>query len=95
MDTLARWGGEEFCVLLPNATLDMALVVAERIRMSVESTNMKAPDGALHEGHATVSLTVSIGAAVYDSKNHDAQDIIQRADHKLFEAKRAGRNRVM
>ncbi len=95
MDTLARWGGEEFCVLLPNATLDMAHVVAERIRMSVESTNMKAPDGALHEGHATVSLTVSIGAAVYDSKNHDAQDIIQRADHKLFEAKRAGRNRVM
>jgi len=95
MDTLARWGGEEFCVLLPNATLDMALVVAERIRMSVESTNMKAPDGALHEGHTTVSLTVSIGAAVYDSKNHDAQDIIQRADHKLFEAKRAGRNRVM
>ncbi len=99
MDTLARWGGEEFCVLLPNTAMDMARVVAERVRISVENTGMKAPEGPFYQGNAALLFTVSIGIAVYETAGHDAQDdvqeMVQRADQRLYEAKRTGRNRVV
>jgi len=99
MDTVARWGGEEFCVLLPNTAKDTARTVAERIRKSVESTDIKAPEGVPDEGKTALSLTVSIGIAVYEAEGNDVQDdvqdMVQRADQRLYEAKRTGRNCVL
>ena len=82
-DLAVRWGGDEFLVLLPDVTLDGAVVFAERARLQVESL---AVPGA---GRLTMSAgIVEVGA------NEDPREAIARADAELYEAKRAGRNRV-
>lgn len=93
-DTLARFGGEEFVVLLINADLDSAAFVAERIRASVAGT-MIALSPELQ-----MSVTVSIGVACLNSTGLDdaapiARELIAQADGCLYEAKEGGRNRVV
>jgi diguanylate cyclase (GGDEF)-like protein len=78
-DFVARFGGDEFVVLLPDTTEQIAVVVAERIRATVES---------VAGGPAT---TVSIGAASFASS---ARLTMRSADRALYEAKELGRNRV-
>jgi diguanylate cyclase (GGDEF)-like protein len=80
-DTIARWGGEEFLVLLPDTPLHGARVCAEHIRRAVE-----ASEGPL-------KVTVSLGAAEL-SAGESPHLAIGRADLRLYEAKAAGRNRV-
>lgn len=91
-DILARWGGEEFAALLPNASLESAHVVAERIRANVERCELPlggpGPDGELF-----VTMTVSIGLATCDEPE-TIQSVMARADQSLYLAKNAGRNRV-
>ena len=87
-NVIGRIGGEEFVVLAPDTSLEEALVLAERIRATVESTPL------LVDGHL-LQLTVSIGAAATEPGEHDVAGLLQRADAALYAAKHAGRNRVM
>ena len=89
IDTVARFGGEEFTVILPNVSDAFLRQVAERARARIESARIEATRG-LH-----IAATVSIGTVC--SRGHvpqDAKALIEAADRKLYEAKRLGRNRV-
>jgi diguanylate cyclase (GGDEF)-like protein len=81
-DVVYRYGGEEFCVLLPNATTDEARRVADRIVTTVRT--VKLPDGA--------AVTVSVGIA--EGTPDGVADTLAIADRAMFAAKSAGRNRV-
>lgn len=83
-DLLARWGGEEFLVLLPATDMAEACLVAEKLRQAVE----QAPD--LGVGR----ITLSIGVATADPDQLSEDDAIRLADLRLYGAKKAGRNRV-
>ena len=86
---VARFGGEEFLILMPGADELSARRTAEYIRLRIASTPIKA-DGA------PVQLTVSIGVATATALTaFDAQGLMRRADEALYEAKRGGRNRVV
>ncbi|HET6803870.1 MAG TPA: GGDEF domain-containing protein [Frateuria sp.] len=87
-NAIGRIGGEEFVVLAPDTSLEQALVLAERIRGTVESTPL------LVDGHL-LQLTVSIGVAATEPGETDVARLLQRADAALYAAKHAGRNRVM
>ncbi len=86
-DIAGRLGGEEFALILPEATLDSALAAAEWLRQLVA-------DGAINvEGHR-LSVTISIGASAGDADMSGVDELLKQADIALYEAKRAGRNRV-
>ncbi len=87
-DLVARYGGEEFVILLPDADAVEARAVAERIRQKVA-----AGDSAGEKGNRG-PVTVSLGVTVL-SRGHTAlAELIDAADHQMYRAKRAGRNRV-
>jgi two-component system chemotaxis family response regulator WspR len=88
-DFAARYGGEEFAVLLQGATAETALLVAERLRSEVENLLMA------HAGAPWGFVSISIGAAsALPSEQGNPQDLTERADAALYEAKRQGRNRT-
>lgn len=87
-DVVYRYGGEEFSILLPNATPDEAAQVAERVREAVEATRI---DG--EETQPGGTLTVSVGVSFLPAPGPAA--MADRADQALYEAKQAGRNRVV
>ncbi|MGL4541976.1 MAG: diguanylate cyclase [Polymorphobacter sp.] len=89
-DIVARYGGDELVVLMPDTDLVTARRVAERLRETVEATPIDGPDART----AAIRITVSIGVAALDSHDTDAAGLLSRADAALFVAKRAGRNRV-
>ena len=86
-DVSARYGGDEFIVLLPETPRKGALEVAERIRTAVSNV-------PLESGGARVASTVSIGVACYPGDGHTLDALANRADHALYKAKNQGRNRV-
>jgi len=86
-DVAGRYGGEEFIILLPLADLSSALVVAERIRSVIESTEMKDSGGNVF------AVTVSQGLSSWEP-DEDAHSLISRTDEALYKAKENGRNRV-
>ncbi len=88
-DTPARFGGEEFAVILPQTVLESAVIVAEQIRVRVASRVIKRRDTQQQLG----SITLSIGVTQYRPGDTIA-DLVQRADEALYAAKGAGRNRV-
>jgi two-component system, cell cycle response regulator len=87
IDVVARWGGEEFIVLLPRAGVDETAMVAERIRSTVAGAPMVDED-------KTIPLTVSIGMAVHPVDGPAADALFKAADAALLRAKRMGKNRV-
>jgi diguanylate cyclase (GGDEF)-like protein len=87
VDMLARWGGEEFLILLPDTGAEAAVAIAERLRKSASA--MTIPVG----GDGGIGFTVSIGVAVPVSD--DLHDLLRRADGALYAAKAGGRNRVV
>ncbi len=87
-DVLARFGGEEFVILLPNVTARGALESAERLRQSVAAAG-------IHPGGPRKRVTVSIGAALFPNDASDAESLLKTADEALYEAKHLGRNRVV
>lgn len=86
-DAIGRYGGEEFLVVLQGASTSDALAIAERIRMRVAQVLVQ------HEG-AYISLTCSIGVASSDATQLQARNLIDEADHAMYAAKHAGRDRV-
>jgi diguanylate cyclase (GGDEF)-like protein len=90
-DVLARWGGEEFAALLPNATLEAAMIVAERIRQNVERVRLQVN----RDGVETVlRMTASIGVATFGEKD-TLQSLMARSDRGLYLAKNGGRNQAV
>ncbi len=86
-DLVFRYGGEEFCIICPGATKEMACVVAERIRQSVEGHSFQLDD-------MDIAVTVSVGVAVMMPTHADKDALIHDADSALYFAKKTGRNRV-
>ena len=86
-DVPARFGGDEFAVLMPETTLPEAMAVAERIRRGVEAIVLKSGDG-------TVPASVSIGVALFPAHGRTASDLLAAADRAVYQAKALGRNRV-
>ena len=85
---LARVGGEEFVVILPNVDRELALETAEKIRSGVASS------GFLYADRHPVNVTVSLGVAMLQD-NVDFQSLVNQADKALYVAKNSGRNRVV
>jgi diguanylate cyclase (GGDEF)-like protein len=83
-DVVYRYGGEEFCVLLPDADAALAGVVAERVRATVRSAT----------AHGVRPVTVSVGVAA-DERGGVATALVERADAALYAAKQTGRDRVV
>jgi diguanylate cyclase (GGDEF)-like protein len=86
-DVLGRYGGEEFALLARDPGPDPT-VMAERLRAAVADSPVATRAGAL-------TVTVSVGAASLRTGDVDIDTLLSRADHNLFAAKRAGRNRVV
>ena len=85
-DILARWGGEEFLVLLPDANADGAVVAAQRIRQATEESVVTLESGELR-------VTVSLGSTTLRA-GESMGEAVARADRAMYRSKSAGRNRV-
>ncbi|MCL2627994.1 MAG: diguanylate cyclase [Oscillospiraceae bacterium] len=89
-DIAARWGGEEFAVLLPNTTLEGAMHIAEEIRSNIEASDI--PCGKGGKSH---KITISMGVAqTLPDKDASIAELILQADRALYKAKDTGRNKV-
>jgi diguanylate cyclase (GGDEF)-like protein len=88
-DLVARYGGDEFVMVLRGADSRAALAIAERIRKTVEG------QAVMVDGKAVSDLSVSLGIAVYPRDGETRQALIQAADQALYVAKRTGRNRAV
>ncbi|WDE01405.1 EAL domain-containing protein [Thalassomonas actiniarum] len=86
-DLVGRYGGEEFCVVLPATTAQEAAQVAERIRLAVMKQDISLPDGKFN-------VTSSFGVACWTNKLSNAEAFVSQADEALYVAKETGRNRV-
>jgi diguanylate cyclase (GGDEF)-like protein len=82
-----RFGGDEFCVVLPHAETEQAVIFAERVRHEVEQTTFAV-------GVASVRTTVSTGVASLQESDESSDALLQRADEALYRAKGKGRNCV-
>jgi two-component system cell cycle response regulator len=89
-DFACRMGGEEFVVIMPRTAGDIACLAAERLRRSIAASPFIIP-GLTH----SLEVTVSIGVACVDNPDDSADALLKRADEALYEAKHAGRNRVV
>ncbi len=88
VDTLARYGGDEFTIVLVDTAHEAAMRIAERIRRTVEETPFEG-------GHAgALRLTISIGAATYPVHGRTREALLDLADKAMYRAKSLGRNRV-
>ncbi|MCM0019188.1 MAG: diguanylate cyclase, partial [Tagaea sp.] len=88
-DTVARWGGEEFLVVMPEADRKVGLMVGERLRAKVAESPV--PVDGKPEG---LSITISVGVAAAEEGVEDMSGLIRAADEALYRAKEAGRDRV-
>ncbi len=88
IDIPARYGGDEFLIVLTEVNFEGALFYCERLRKSVEGTTFRSGDDV-------IQLTISVGFAVTDPyENISPKELVRRADHALYEAKENGRNKV-
>ncbi len=86
-DVLARWGGEEFAIMLPLTMLEDAIVMAERIRETVLKMQVTY-------GISKIRITISSGVAQIDGNTKSIEDLFKVADAGLYQAKQTGRNKV-
>ncbi len=89
IDTAARYGGDEFALILSNTDKQGGLKLAERIRKQIESLTLALPDQ-----QGSVSVTISVGLAGFPSDAQTHIELIKAADKALYVAKKLGRNRV-
>ncbi|MGD8836590.1 MAG: EAL domain-containing protein [Desulfobacteraceae bacterium] len=83
-DLVSRYGGEEFCVVLPMLPLENVVKIAERIRKTVEKGSCSG-----------VNVTVSLGVSSLESNANTSDELVNQADKALYAAKKSGRNRVV
>ncbi len=83
-DLVCRYGGEEFCILLPHMHIEQAAAAAEHYRVAIESMRFER-----------FSITASFGIAAYAGRETTAQELLELADRSLYAAKQRGRNRVV
>jgi len=86
-DVLARWGGEEFAIMLPLTMLEDAVIMAERIRETVSAMQVLY-------GISKIRTTISSGVAQIDDSTRSIEDLFKVADAVLYQAKLTGRNKV-
>ncbi|MEO8970563.1 MAG: GGDEF domain-containing protein [Ktedonobacteraceae bacterium] len=93
-DSVGRYGGEEFVIVLTNTNLPAARQAAERLRVAFASApcSLESEENAL--ARSVISLTASIGVAVYNEHGTTREALIEAADHAMYNAKQMGRNRV-
>jgi diguanylate cyclase (GGDEF)-like protein len=89
VDTVSRYGGEEFALLLPETTGPGAKAVAERLRAAVAAEPIAVGEGV------SLAITVSVGVAVFPADAADEGSLLAAADRALYAAKQWGRNRVV
>lgn len=89
IDVVTRFGGEEFAIILPGATERDAFMVAERVRVAVETMGYESAGGN------EIPITISAGVAQFKNSIHTPAQLIGVADRRLLDAKRAGRNRTV
>ena len=94
-DTIARYGGEEFVVLLPRSELHHSRQIAERIRRSIEDTQIEAPSGQLIKVTISIGLSMLAAAPTSEPQSTLAEGLVAAADQALYQAKNGGRNRVV
>jgi diguanylate cyclase (GGDEF)-like protein len=85
---VSRFGGEEFCIILPAVDKKKAHASAEELRKKIEGTNITLRQ-------KQTNITVSIGVSSFPVDTNDENDIIIKADKAMYEAKQKGRNRVV
>lgn len=103
IDTVGRWGGEEFIALLPKADADAALIVASRLRHHVESISIPASPRMINsrvkenESDKAIPVTISIGVATYTGWDTtvNIHDLFHQCDTAMYQAKADGRNRIV
>ncbi len=86
-DVFGRYGGEEFVIILPEATLQRACEIADRLRVTVENYPFE------YDGHK-LPVTISLGVGEMDVSTQTPEDLIKKADAALYKAKQSGRNQV-
>ena len=90
IDFVARWGGEEFIMLLPSTDLEGAAEVAEKVRSNVEAAVLPIDDGT------ETRITVSIGVnSIIPTKEDSMEEFLKKADQALYKAKETGRNKYV
>jgi diguanylate cyclase (GGDEF)-like protein len=88
IDIIGRYGGEEFCIVLPDTSKEGAFIVAERLRKAMEASSITAYD-------EHINVRISIGLAVFPDDADEISQLIDKADKMLYRAKESGRNRVI
>lgn len=88
-DMVARLGGEEFVIILPETNVSGAAMLAERLRAGIERISLFTPHGE------ALRLTISLGIAGHPETSENANDLLKHADEAMQRAKETGRNRVM
>ncbi|PDT52604.1 MULTISPECIES: PleD family two-component system response regulator [Sinorhizobium] len=89
-DLACRFGGEEFVIVMPDTTPEMAAIVAERLRLMVEGRAF-----GISQGETILSVTASLGIATLRPRDDTPEALLKRADTALYQAKNNGRNRVV
>ncbi|WP_312943755.1 PleD family two-component system response regulator [Agrobacterium sp.] len=89
-DLACRYGGEEFVVVMPDTTAEMAANIAERLRMSIEGKPF-----VLRSSGQEINITASLGISCNSPNVETPEQLLKEADNALYDAKRAGRNRVV
>jgi two-component system chemotaxis response regulator CheY len=87
-DRAGRWGGEEFIVILPDTQLSEAAIVAERLRIKISETKISL------ENNEQFSIQISLGVACVFGHYPSLVNVVDAADHALYQAKQSGRNQV-
>ena len=90
IDLPCRYGGEEFCVIMPDTRLEDAQRIAERIRLHVGGAPFRVSGGK-----ESLTATISVGVAATTGEGDTPDALLKRADAALYEAKAQGRNRVI
>jgi len=88
-DVACRYGGEEFTVIMPETSLETACQRAEELRQAVHDLHPE------HQGRGLGGITISLGVAVFPQDGENHEDLLRAADAALYEAKHAGRDRVV